>query len=128
MLTTKCYKLYQKFLQSNIFWDHSYNSPNSKRIKRIIKINQEISIEDRVTNKGNNRTNSTSKIKNKIAIRKKWIEKYDRELLWGINPHSKGLSFSWSSYIFFFKENNKTNKINLNLPITITRLVNIKIR
>ena len=37
-----------------------------------------------------------SKIKNKIAIRKKCIENGDRDFDWGTNPHSKGLIFSCS--------------------------------
>ncbi len=46
------------------------------------------------TRKGNIKTNSTSKIKKIIAIRKKRIVKGNRALNLGLNPHSKGLIFS----------------------------------
>lgn len=39
---------------------------------------------------------SMSKIKNKIAIMKNWMENGIRDDLWGSNPHSKGDIFSRS--------------------------------
>lgn len=59
---------------------------------------------------------STSKIKKIIAIKKNRIEKGSREELIGLNPHSKGDSFS-RSIIFFF--DNKEDNI-----ITIKAIVN----
>lgn len=44
---------------------------------------------------------STSKIKNKIAIRKNWIENGARADFLGSNPHSKGDIFSRSIVVFF---------------------------
>jgi hypothetical protein len=47
---------------------------------------------------GKIRTSSTSKIKNTIAIRKKRSERGRRGIDLGVNPHSKGLLFSRSSW------------------------------
>lgn len=44
---------------------------------------------------------SISKIKNKIAIIKKWIENGSRLLDMGLNPHSKGDDFCLSIIDFF---------------------------
>lgn len=46
---------------------------------------------------------STSKIRKIIAIKKNRIEKGNREDFKGLNPHSKGDSFSRSKYFFFDK-------------------------
>lgn len=46
-------------------------------------------------------TISISKIRNKIAIRKNWIEKGMRDDLIGSNPHSNGDIFSRSRIVFF---------------------------
>lgn len=46
---------------------------------------------------------STSKIKKIIAIKKNRIEKGNREEFIGLNPHSKGESFSRSVIFFFLK-------------------------
>ena len=50
--------------------------------------------------KGKIKINSTSKIKNTRHKRKNRIEKGNRALSLGVNPHSKGLSFSWSLRAF----------------------------
>lgn len=52
---------------------------------------------------GKIRAISTSKIKKIIAIRKNRIEKGSREEFIGLNPHSKGDSFSRSEIFFFPK-------------------------
>lgn len=44
--------------------------------------------------KGNIKTSSTSKIKKIIVTKKNCREKIERLLDLGLNPHSKGLSFS----------------------------------
>jgi hypothetical protein len=43
---------------------------------------------------GYNRISSMSKIRNKRATRKNWMEKGIRKKNLGLNPHSKGLHFS----------------------------------
>jgi hypothetical protein len=50
---------------------------------------------------GNNKVISTSKIKKMIAMRKKCIEKGNRAVDFGSNPHSKGEFFSRSANDFF---------------------------
>jgi len=50
--------------------------------------------------KGKIKTSSTSKIKKTKHKRKNRIEKGNRALSLGVNPHSKGLSFSWSLRAF----------------------------
>lgn len=52
---------------------------------------------------GRIRAISTSKIKKIIAIKKNRIEKGEREEFNGLNPHSKGESFSWSKICFFLR-------------------------
>ena len=52
---------------------------------------------------GRIRAISTSKIKKIIAIKKKRIEKGRREEFIGLNPHSKGESFSRSEFFFLPK-------------------------
>jgi hypothetical protein len=52
---------------------------------------------------GRIRAISTSKIKKMIAIKKNRIEKGRREEFIGLNPHSKGESFSRSEIFFFPK-------------------------
>lgn len=66
---------------------------------------------------------STSKIKKIIAIKKKRIEKGRREEFMGLNPHSKGDSFSRSE-IFFFPNNvdkNITIKAIIKMIVDIIR-------
>ena len=65
--------------------------------------------------KGNINTNSTSKIKKIIAIRKNRIVKGSRALNLGLNPHSKGLIFSNLKRYFFLKTfpNSKTIDANI---------------
>ena len=55
----------------------------------------------RLKAKGKIKTSSTSKNKNTRHKRKNRIEKGNRALSLGVNPHSKGLSFSWSLRAFF---------------------------
>ena len=72
-------------------------------------------------------TNSTSKIRKIKQIRKNRIENGNRELLKGLNPHSKGLYFSLleNNFIPTLMPNKKTTidkitKINENInPILI---------
>ena len=72
-------------------------------------------------------TNSTSKIRKIKQIRKNRIENGNRELLKGLNPHSKGLYFSLleNNFIPTLIPNKKTTvdkitKINENInPILI---------
>jgi hypothetical protein len=52
---------------------------------------------------GKIRAISTSKIKKIIAIKKNRIEKGKRDEFMGLNPHSKGESFSRSISFFFLK-------------------------
>ena len=75
---------------------------------------------------------STSKIKKMMAIKKNRIEKGSREEFIGLNPHSKGESFSRSNNFFFERREDKIitieaiiNKIN---PIIIKlKIIYIKI-
>jgi hypothetical protein len=60
---------------------------------------------------------STSKIKKIIAIKKNRIEKGSREEFIGLNPHSKGESFSRS--VFFFSPNIVDKIITINAMIKI---------
>ena len=66
---------------------------------------------------GNKIINSTSKITNTTAIKKKWTEKYLRDNLLVENPHSNGESFPNITAVFLDtkppKNINKTDKINL---------------
>lgn len=59
---------------------------------------------------------STSKIKKIIAIKKNRIEKGRRDEFIGLNPHSKGASFSRSVHFFFDKIEDSS--------ITIVAIVN----
>lgn len=52
-------------------------------------------------NNGNNKINSTSKIKKIIEIKKNRNEKGKRAFKKGENPHSNGLIFSLSKFILF---------------------------
>jgi hypothetical protein len=65
-------------------------------------------------------TNSISKIKKIIAIRKNWLENLDRLFSRGVNPHSNGLIFSFSDWDFF------VNTIVKNVIIAL-RITEIKI-
>lgn len=65
-------------------------------------------------------TSSTSKIRNKIAIRRNRIEKGRRVISLGENPHSKGLNFSGSALIFFPTP-------TPSVPKTITKILEDKI-
>ena len=67
--------------------------------------------------KGNIKTNSTSKIKKIIAIKKNRIVKGNRALNFGLNPHSKGLIFSKLKIIFFLKILPKAKIKNLNINL-----------
>jgi len=49
---------------------------------------------------GKMRVISTSKIRNKTARRKNWMEKGERADFFGLNPHSNGDIFSWSEEDF----------------------------
>ena len=55
----------------------------------------------KLAEKGKSKTSSTSKTKKIKLKRKNRIENGSRALNLGINPHSKGLSFSWSGNDFF---------------------------
>lgn len=81
---------------------------------------------------GRIRAISTSKIKKIIAIKKKRIEKGNREEFIGLNPHSKGDVFSRS--ILFFFDNREDRAItmkeiisNNNAIINKLRIIYIKI-
>lgn len=118
MLTTKRFKLYLKLAQSSISWDHSIKVPQVN--STITKINATLFNNNPlfINKKGNRSTNSTSKIKNTIEIRKKCMEKGDRDLVCGTKPHSKGLSFSESYSVFILR-------INENMKIITLRTTNI---
>lgn len=62
---------------------------------------------------------STSKIKKIIAIRKNRIEKGRREEFIGLNPHSKGDSFSRSEIFFLPKIVDKNITIKAMIKIII---------
>lgn len=66
---------------------------------------------------------STSKIKKIIAIKKNRIEKGRREEFIGVNPHSKGESFSRSEIFFFPKIVDKAITINAMVKI-ISAIIN----
>lgn len=60
---------------------------------------------------------SLSKIRNKQVIKKKWREKGLRDFLLGLNPHSKGVSFSsFIGYLLRFI----INRIDIIIIQTIT--------
>lgn len=61
---------------------------------------------------------STSKIRNKIVIKKNRIENGSREDEYGSNPHSNGVNFSRS--FFFFLENNDA----INIVIVEINIIN----
>jgi hypothetical protein len=67
---------------------------------------------------GNNSTTSTSKIRNKIVIRKNRSENGNRAETFLSNPHSKGDIFSRDPKVFFAKI----------IPIIITAIMIKKIR
>lgn len=77
-------------------WDHSkYRPINKIKIKKIEVIDQIKILE--IFNRiiiGKINTISTSKIKKIIVIKKNRIDKGNRDLLIGSNPHSNGVNFS----------------------------------
>ena len=103
MVTTKCLKLCLKLAQSRSVWDHSRYVPQVNKITIAKNRALDVGARDEFNRKGKSKTSSTSKIRNTIAIKKKWVEKGLRDLVWGINPHSKGLSFSDSQNDFMLK-------------------------
>lgn len=71
-------------------------------MKAVIIIEYQIKLEDfKEIIIGNKIVISTSKTKNKIAIKKKCKEKGNRPKILGSNPHSKGELFSRSLKDFF---------------------------
>ena len=83
--------------------------------KMIIR-KQKIFMQDNLIKKGNINTNSTSKIKKIIAIKKNRIVKGKRALNFGLKPHSKGLIFSNSNEYFLPKlfPSNKISEDKIN--------------
>jgi len=63
---------------------------------------------------------STSKIKNRIVIKKNRKEKVERILCCGSNPHSKMAIFSRFLFIFVF------NIVEINMTSKIIRIITIK--
>lgn len=76
--------------------------------------------------KGNIKTNSTSKIKKIIEIKKNRIVNGNRALNFGLNPHSNGLIFSKLNKYFLLnrfpnlKTTNLRNSLNI---ITIIKYI-----
>lgn len=67
---------------------------------------------------------STSKIKNKIATRKNWIENGRRADFFGSNPHSKGDIFSRSNLLFFeIIMHNIINELEIVILIKIDKII-----
>jgi len=66
--------------------------------------------------KGNRRISSTSKTRKIIAIRKNRKVKGNRALNLGVNPHSKGLSFSRSLASFFLRAAPRQLTIKVKAP------------
>jgi len=77
---------------------------------------------------GNRITNSTSKIKKRIVIKKKCKEKGLRDLFWGINPHSKGSVLSSSNKDFFLRKPAIVNTSPPNVKVRTKKEDNIIIR
>ena len=75
----------------------------------------------RVVKYGNIKINSTSKIKKIKATKKNWIEKDWRLFSHGVNPHSKGLCFSFSFINFM----DKKRLIKRTSPAIIAGAINI---
>ena len=71
-----------------------------------------------VITSGINKVISTSKIRKMIAMRKNWIEKGIRALVFGSNPHSNADLFSRSLKVFFESKD---------AAIIIRSLININI-
>lgn len=71
---------------------------------------------------GNNKVNSTSKMRKITAIKKNWRENGARADLFGSNPHSKGDLFSRSENVFFEIRFIKIIKI-----IIITQMIKVRV-
>ena len=95
-----------KYAQSSLPWFHSWAKPKNKIINTIIIRHQVLNALSltKLKIRGNNKTNSTSKIKKIKAIRKNRIEKGRRALSFGENPHSNGLNLSRSKDAFFLRK------------------------
>ena len=73
---------------------------------------------------GNSKTSSTSKIRKITATKKNRRDKGVRDNLFGVNPHSKGLSFSRSSKVFLESSIPNIKRITLNRLFTIKNVIN----
>jgi len=95
-------KIYTNCDQFKYPWFHSKITPKIRiKIKKFIELvihHENFVIIIRGI--GRIRVISTSKIKNKTARRKNWIEKGARADFFGLNPHSNGDIFSWSEEDF----------------------------
>ena len=75
---------------------------------------------------GKIKTNSTSKIKNRIASKKKRTANGKRGNALQLKPHSKGLIFSWSKANFFIKIEpapNTSKDITKEIIIMVNKIV-----
>ena len=84
--------------QSKLPSFNSWNNPTNRATKNkentaLLTVTELYEIERTI---GNNRINSTSKIRKITATKKNRNEKGDRETENGVNPHSNGLIFSRS--------------------------------
>ena len=107
---------------------HSYKNPTVRRATTAAKNTLSVIEEKAVSfKKGNNKINSTSKIKKIRVTRKNWREKIDVFQKLGKKPHSKGLNFSLSQKVFA----NNSEKATITSPaikaLSPTRLINITI-
>ena len=73
---------------------------------------------------GKSKTSSTSKMRKITATKKNRRDRGVRDNLFGVNPHSKGLSFSRSSKIFLESNMPKAKRSTLNIVLTIKNIIN----
>lgn len=85
-------------------------------------------VEKNVVNNGKIKAISTSKIMNKIAIKKNRIENGICAELKKLNPHSNGIIFSRQFFLFLEKVDIIIIKIILNVNIVKTKFIIIKIK
>lgn len=93
--------------QFKFFCDHSIKVPTVKSLKnnKVLLVQMVKFLKFELNKRGKRIINSISKIKKTMAIRKKCKEREVRVDIAGINPHSKGLSFSLSCVVLILLTN-----------------------
>ena len=115
--------------QSKEPWFHSWPVPPTRTNNNKYKValfNTTSDWSSPIKN-GNNNTNSTSKIKNTNVRRKNRIENGNRALCLGVNPHSKGLIFSWATTCFIARLPHNTIRTLASTTTLLTYITNSKI-